>query len=218
MGTTPNTETRTVTRPRGRPGLTPEVREQALAAAGALLAEEGLKGMQARTIASRAGLSVGSIYKLFGDIDDLIRELNYQTYQDIADHHQAALAKADLPEEAVHDRLMVLARAYIEFVVSQSARWSALLTFNARHGATLPKEYHDVEDDLLAMIADELAKAPGFSQADARLRASRALWAAVHGIITVGLTNARVSDPVAEVVAQIDLVVTGMLCHAAQRG
>ena len=217
MGTTPNTQTRTAPRPRGRPGLTPEVRQQALAAAGALLAEEGLNGMQARTIASRAGLSVGSIYKLFGDIQDLIRELNLQTYQDIADHHQAALAKAQLPDDAVHDRLMVLARAYIEFVVTQNARWTALLAFNARHGSALPKEYHDVEDDLLDIIANELAKAPGFSEFDYRARSSRALWAAVHGIITVGLPNARVSDPVAEVVAQIDLVVTGMLCHAAQR-
>ncbi len=182
-----------------------------------MLAEEGLKGMQARTIARRAGLSVGSIYKLFGDIDDLIQELNLQTYQDIADHHDAALAAAKLPETAVHDRLMVLARAYIEFVVSQNARWSALLTFNARHGAALPKPYHDVEDELLNIIANELARAPGFADVDHRMRASRAVWAAVHGIITVGLPNARVSDPVSEVLAQIDLVVTGMLCNAAQR-
>ncbi|MAK64441.1 MAG: hypothetical protein CMF75_06820 [Maricaulis sp.] len=217
MGTTPNTETRTAPRPRGRPGLTPEVREQALAAAGQLLAEEGLSGMQARAIARRAGLSVGSIYKLFGDIEDLIRELNYQTYQDIADHHQAALAKANLPDDAVHDRLMVLGRAYIEFVVTQNARWSALLTFNARHGEALPKEYHDIEDDLLDIVANELAKAPGFDEFDYRARSSRALWAAVHGIITVGLPNARASDPVAEALAQIDLVVTGLLCQAAKR-
>ncbi|MCR9266900.1 MAG: TetR/AcrR family transcriptional regulator [Alphaproteobacteria bacterium] len=217
METSSNSQAGAAPRSRGRPGLTPEVREQALAAAGELLAEEGLNGMQARTIARRAGLSVGSIYKLFGDIQDLIRELNYQTYQAIADHHQAALTQADLPENAVHDRLMVLARAYIEFVVTQNARWPALLTFNARHGTALPREYREVEDDLLDIIANELAKAPGFEDPEFRARSSRALWAAVHGMITVGLPNARVSDPVAEVVAQIDLVATGMLCQAAQR-
>ena len=90
-------------RPRGRPGLTPEVREQALLTAGELLAEQGLKGMQARTIAARAGLSVGSIYKLFGDIDDLIRELNLRTYRDIEIHHSSALEASGLPPEAVFE-------------------------------------------------------------------------------------------------------------------
>ncbi|WP_300542355.1 TetR/AcrR family transcriptional regulator [Maricaulis sp.] len=204
-------------RPRGRPGLTPEVREQALQAAGELLAEKGLKGMQARTIASRAGLSVGSIYKLFGDIDDLIRELNLQTYRDIAVHHEAALDKAGLPETQVFDRVMVLARAYIEFVVTQNARWMALLSFNSRHGAMAPREYRETEDALFGFVESVLAPAPGFADPRFRARAARALWASVHGIVTVTLPNSAYDDPVADALDQIGMIAGGVIRDAAAR-
>jgi AcrR family transcriptional regulator len=217
MGTPQDTSTETATRPRGRPGLTPEVRERALKAAGQLLAEKGLKGMQARTIAARAGLSVGSIYKLFGDINDLIRELNFATYRDIADHHVSALDSAGLPPEQVVERLMVLARAYIEFVVTQNARWTALLAFNRSQAGSAPRAYLETEDALFGIVESVLEPGPGFEHREFRARAARALWASVHGIVTVTLPNSRHRDPVADAIGQIELVVGGMIRDAAAR-
>lgn len=203
------------TRPRGRPGLTPEVRKQALQAAGELLAERGLKGMQARTIAARAGLSVGSIYKLFGDIDDLIRELNLETYRALAVHHVSALEAAGLADDRVVERLMVLARAYIEFVVTQNARWTALLSFNRRQAGGGPRAYTDTENELFGIVESVLEPAPGFGAPDFRARAARALWASVHGIVTVALPNAAYDDPVADTLDQIEMIVGALIRDAA---
>jgi AcrR family transcriptional regulator len=202
-------------RPRGRPGLTPEVREQALEAAGDLLAEQGLDGMQARAIAARAGLSVGSIYKLFGDIDDLIRELNLRTYRDIAVHHRSALEAADLPDSAVFERAMVLARAYTEFVVTQNARWTALLSFNRRQSGAAPKAYTETEDALFGIVEGVLAGGPGFDDDDFRRRAARTLWASVHGILTVTLPNAALQDPVGEAMEQVSIMIGALVRDAA---
>lgn len=202
-------------RPRGRPGLTPEVRERALTAAGELLAEQGLKGMQARIIASRAGLSVGSIYKLFGDIDDLIRELNLRTYQDIAVHHRAALEAAGLPEKAVFERAMVLARAYVEFVVTQNARWKALLSFNTRHSGSAPKAYIDAGDALFGIVEEVLVSARGFEDEAYRRRSARAVWASVHGIVTFTLPNVTLEDPVAEALEQASMMIGALIRDAA---
>ena len=202
-------------RPRGRPGLTPEVREQALLTAGELLAEQGLKGMQARTIAARAGLSVGSIYKLFGDIDDLIRELNLRTYRDIAVHHRSALEAADLPDSAVFERAMVLARAYTEFVVTQNARWTALLSFNRRQSGAAPKAYTETEDALFGIVEGVLAGGPGFDDDEFRRRAARTLWASVHGILTVTLPNAALQDPVGEAMEQVSIMIGALVRDAA---
>ena len=204
-------------RPRGRPGLTPEVRQQALEAAGELLSERGLKGMQARAIAARAGLSVGSIYKLFGDIDDLIRELNLETYRTLAVHHVSALDAAALPEDRVVERLMVLARAYIEFVVTQNARWTALLSFNRRQAGAAPRAYTETENELFGIVETVLEPAPGFADSAVRVRAARALWAAVHGIVTMTLPNAAYADPVAEALDQIGMIVGAVIRDAAAR-
>jgi AcrR family transcriptional regulator len=221
MGTTQTTQAArdaaARSRPRGRPGLTPEVREHALKAAGKLLAERGLKGMQARTIAARAGLSVGSIYKLFGDIDDLIRELNLETYRTLAVHHVSALEEAGLPEDRVVERLMVLARAYIEFVVTQNARWMALLSFNRRQAGAAPKAYTETENELFGIVESVLEPAPGFADSAVRARAARALWASVHGIVTVTLPNAAYRDPVAEALEQTAMIVGAVIRDAAVR-
>lgn len=202
-------------RPRGRPGLTPEVREQALLAAGELLAEQGLKGMQARTIAARAGLSVGSIYKLFGDIDDLIRELNLRTYRDIEIHHSSALEASGLPPEAVFERALVLARAYIEFVVTQNARWRALLSFNRRQSGAAPKAYTETEDALFGIVEGVLGAGKGFEDPDFRRRAARTLWASVHGIVTMTLPNAALEDPAAEALEQASMMIGALIRDAA---
>ncbi|OLF73072.1 hypothetical protein AWH62_08985 [Maricaulis sp. W15] len=211
------TDVQDQSRPRGRPALAPEARGEALAAAGALLAEQGLKGMKARTIAERAGLSVGSIYKLFGDIDDLVRELNVLTYRDVALHHQAALANAGLDAGDVHGRLMVLARAYLDFIINNDARWRALLTFNRRNSGEAPRYYTQHEDELFHIITDVLEPAPGLDGLEARETAARAIWAAVHGIIVIVLPNARYADPVATAMAQIEMIVGAFIRDAAAR-
>ena len=204
-------------RPRGRPALGQDVRDAAFKACGALLAESGLEGMKARNVAKRTGLSIGSIYKMFGDIDDLIREINLETYALLEAHHRSALDAADLPESEVQARLMVLAKAYIEFIIANERRWMALLSFNRAKGGG-GKRYAQTENALYGIIETVLAPAPGFADARFRARAARALWASVHGIVTITLPNKAHKYPVREAIAQIDLIVGGVMRDAARSG
>lgn len=211
------TDTQDKTRSRGRPALAPEVRAEALAAAGELLAEQGLNGMKARAIAERAGVSVGSIYKLFGDMDDLVRELNVLTYRDFAAHHRAALASSGLDESDVHGRLMVLARAYVDFVTRENTRWRAVLSFNRRQSGPAPAHYAQYEDELLSLVLDVLAHAPGLGDPAHREVAARALWASVHGIIQIVLPNISYDSPVDAAMQQIEMIVGAFIRDAAAR-
>ena len=129
----------TTPRPRGRPALTDQHREAVLQAARDLLASDGLAGLQARTLARRAGLSVGSIYKLFGDIDELIRRLNRETHREFAVHHRAALDAVNPDERDVMVPLMALARAYIDFVIANERRWAAVLETSQRRAGRVQR-------------------------------------------------------------------------------
>ncbi|WP_417483428.1 TetR/AcrR family transcriptional regulator [Maricaulis sp.] len=193
-------------KPRGRPGLTEQDRGAALQAARKLLATVGLEGMQARAIAREAGLSVGSIYKLFGDIEALVRLLNLETHREFAAHHRAALEAIDGGAVSAEARLMALARAYLDFVLANGRRWDAVLRTSRRGEGGRSADYVQSEEGLFAIVESVIADLPRFADPALRARAARALWASVHGIISVTLANSRASDPAADALAQIDLI------------
>lgn len=194
-------------RPRGRPALTQDQRQTALAAAGDLLAEVGPEGMKAREIAKRAGLSVGSIYKQFGDIDDLIRTLNLQTYQAFAEHHRSALDDVNAQTEDVLKRLMALARAYVGFVRDNGPRWRALLAYTRRTDIEQPAAYQAIEDELYGVVGAVLADLPGCVDADECRDAVEALWASVHGIVVLVVPDPAQPTDEARALAHIERVV-----------
>ena len=52
-----------------------ELRDMALAAARAVIADEGWPGLNVRAVAARMGYSVGTIYNIFEGLEDLVAAL-----------------------------------------------------------------------------------------------------------------------------------------------
>ena len=168
-------------RPRGRPPLGPEHRERLIKATLALLDRKGLEGLQARLIAAEARLSVGSLYKLLGDIDDVARVAALETYRELYAHEAEVLrAVADAPVRA---QLMALAMGYYDFVERHDRRWQAIIARRKAEGR-LEELYGDDENRLRSVITETLKGLPGPPDAQMRDVAARALWASVHGIVT----------------------------------
>ncbi|MEZ5601737.1 MAG: helix-turn-helix domain-containing protein, partial [Candidatus Competibacteraceae bacterium] len=53
-----------------------ELRQIALEAAEELVAAQGLSGLSTRKVAARIGYTVGSLYMIFRNLDDLIAQMN----------------------------------------------------------------------------------------------------------------------------------------------
>lgn len=168
-------------RPRGRPPLGPEHRARLIEAALTLLDRKGLDGLQARMIAAEAKLSVGSLYKLVGDIDDLAREVALETYRQLYAHEAEVLD--GVRGAPVREQLMALAMGYLEFVQRYDRRWQAIIARRKAEGR-LESVYGQDEDRLRSVITDTLAGLPGPPSKSTRTIAARALWASVHGIVT----------------------------------
>ncbi len=60
---------------------TPELRDQVLSAAVALLARDGVEGFTARSVAREAQTSTPAVYELFGDKGGLVREVFFQGFR-----------------------------------------------------------------------------------------------------------------------------------------
>ena len=115
-----------------------ELYAMALAAAREIAKKEGLRGLTARGVAREIGYTIGTLYNLFDNLDDLIVHLNGTTLDTL---YEAVASQRldDDPEAALH----ALARAYIRFTSDHPNLWSMLFDPSAPHGEQLPAWYHE---------------------------------------------------------------------------
>jgi len=161
-----------------------ELRELALAAAEELAERDGLTGITARGVARRIGYTVGTLYNVFDNLDDLIRQANARTLDDLYE----ALTKdgeGGAPEQA----LRRLARRYIEFVRAHPRRWAAVLEYEPQSPTEAPQWYRDKATRLFALAEQAIAGfLPGGDEA-LRRRHAHILWSALYGMHAVEQTG-----------------------------
>jgi len=148
-----------------------DIREKTLAAAMATVDAEGYTALNARSLATAAGCSVGTLYNVFGDLDGVVYALNLQTARAL---HRALSAGVEGVAETPRDRLTALANAYLDFAQTHPKRWEALFRFRAK--GPIDGAVGRQGDALFALLRDSTG---GAVPDDALL----ALWAAVHGVV-----------------------------------
>ena len=115
-----------------------ELREIALQAAEHLVAEHGLAGLSTRKVVGRIGYTVGSLYMVFRNLDDLIAQMNERTLETLQARLIAAIA--DQPPAAA---IRALARTYITFALADTHRWLAIYEHRMPEDQPLPESFTD---------------------------------------------------------------------------
>ncbi len=155
-----------------------------LQAAGDIVAEQALRGLSARKVAGRIGYTVGTIYNFFDNLDDLIVHVNAE----MLDRLEDVLAKIE-PDPDVVASLKSLARAYVAFIEAHPHRWNMLFDHRLPPGQTLPDWYQIKIAHLLARLDTVLKPLFADPNDPALARASRTLWASLHGIVSLAEAN-----------------------------
>ena len=153
------------------------------------IAESGLRALKARDLAKSAGCSVGAIYNVFGDLNDLAMAVNGETFKALGAHVLQGLE----PHAAAApvDRLIAMSEAYLDFASQNPRLWRALFDISVTRSAA-PEWYLQALDNLFAIIDAPIAEVfPDLSQPAVRIR-TRALFSSVHGIVLLGI-EARIS-------------------------
>lgn len=160
-----------------------EIRDMALAAAEHIVAEEGFAGLSARKIAGRIGYTVGTLYLVFENLDELILHVNARTLDSLHGALREASAEGTSPEA----RVLALARAYIGFASRHPRQWGMLYEHRLPEGARVPEWYREKVARSFALV--EQAIRPLVKGTKNVAPVARALWAGVHGICLLGLTD-----------------------------
>lgn len=186
-----------------------DVKSRVIEIATSLIAKHGSAGLQARTIAKEAGISVGSIYNLVGDMDALHRIVNAQLLDELGVAGTGTVAELDKRGETdLTTRLLELSHAYLGFVTENRTAWNALLAFNRSATVDETPDWYFVRLEMLFdVIADELRATELGSDEQKLAIAARALWSAVHGIVTNAYVGEDKRQLVETIRMQIDILI-----------
>lgn len=139
------------------------------------MAEVGFARFSAREVAKRIGYSIGTLYNVFGTLDQLLIAINTRTFQLWAEEVRAAL------ETSGPDRIRCLVEAYFGFARANRHSWTAIYDHHLPPDVVLSDEQNQRRGGLTQIIVDEVvAVLPSRAQADAP-RLARSLIAVVHG-------------------------------------
>jgi AcrR family transcriptional regulator len=175
-----------------------EVRETLIKTTLDLMEKGGLEAVKARLVAKAVGISVGTVYNLFGSVDRLVLAANLRIYEHLNTLGEASMAEieerlrlkiatgklADTPRDRTLERLLGLSQVYIDFVAANAARWTALLAYNRTRGGNISEDTLIHLNALMDIIGGVLREVPQWKTTKKRRLGARALWSAVHGIVT----------------------------------
>ncbi|TAF39881.1 MAG: TetR/AcrR family transcriptional regulator [Alphaproteobacteria bacterium] len=185
-----------------------ELKNLAVQAGIQLIEEKGFSGFSARAVATKMGYTVGTIYHLFGTLDEFILHINATTLDLWYASMEHALTGTK-EETTVH----ILAKAYLSFAHQHYARWSALFEHRMAEDKPLPEWYLPKMTRFFALLDHELLPHLNNNHAQTRT-AGKALWAGIHGICVLALSGkldlVKAESPESLVMMLVDATLAGL--------
>ena len=184
-----------------------EIREMAIAAAAKHVETEGFQSLTARKVASSIGYTVGTLYHVFRNFDDLIIHLNAQTIDEMAALIQRNTRRKRNPE----NRIRAMADIYVKYATDHPDRWRLVFEHQAPRGLPTPSQMKERRDVMFEMVADNLREiSPGRMPQEVDHTAT-ALWSGIHGICILALTGKLYLGGAFSMVKLIDTLIDSVL-------
>jgi AcrR family transcriptional regulator len=185
------------------------LRDALVGAAERRIAGDGLRSLRARDLAEDAGCAVGAIYNVVEDLDELILLANARTLAAL-DRDLTAVrhGRVDSPAsaEAAIALLVRLALAYLDFAVAGERRWRALFD-HRMPGRQVPDWYQQAQRQVFVHVEEPLRALQPAAAPERRALLARTLFAAVHGIVGLGLEEKLQALPLPALREQITFIV-----------
>lgn len=168
--------------------------ESLLEAAEKRICDSGLNSLKARDLAADIGVALGGLYNIVHDMDALLLLVSSRTLARLG--MAATEATGHLPmktREEATERLVAVAHTYLKFAQGNFPLWRMI--FDLRLDSPLPEWAAQDQLRLFRHIAEPLhVIMPQLDTVALTVRA-RTLFAAVHGIISIGLEDRLIAVP-----------------------
>ncbi len=162
-----------------------ELRQMALDAARAIVKSEGVQGLTTRAVARRMGYTVGTLYLIFHNLDDLIFAVNAQTVADM----RAGMEKATAGLQDPADRLKAISSSYLAFALQHPNLWRLAFEHQSSGAEPIPESITRETDQVLEQVLDGLRRLLPTLDEDALPTLAAAFWSGIHGVCHLTLTD-----------------------------
>ncbi len=161
-----------------------ELRQRILEAAQGIIERDGLIGLSAREIARAIGYSPGTLYNIFENLDDLLLTLQTHMMAELVEVMKAVPAK-ETPQASTD----ALAHAYLDFALQNKLMWNLLFTHTMPSQMRAPTALGEHVNAVVEIIEKQIsAMLVNATKQEVEL-ATRALWAGVHGVTAIAVTE-----------------------------
>jgi len=184
-----------------------EIREMAITAAAEHVELEGFQSLTARKVASKIGYTVGTLYHVFRNFDDLLIHLNAQTIHEMAALIQQQTRRKRNPEV----RIRAMAEFYVQFATDHPDRWRLVFEHQAPRGLPTPVQMKERRDVMFEMVADNLTEISPRRNTQEIDHTATALWSGIHGICILALTGKLYLGGAFSMVKLIDTLIDSVL-------
>lgn len=176
-------------------------------AAEHIIVTHGTGAIKARDLAGMAECSVGAIYNVFGDLNDLVMAVNGRTFRRLGQHVSASFDADTLnPQE----QLVAMGQGYLGFASENTLAWRALFDLQMSAEMNVPTWYLKELGAVFGLIATPLRKLfPDWDDARIDLM-TRALFSSVHGIVLLGLEKRISAVPMDQIKEMIAVVLSNI--------
>lgn len=192
----------------GRRQRTPsaDVERELLAAAEAVLTEEGPGGLTVRAVAARAGIAPMGVYNRLGGKDGLVDALLIRGF----DRLRAAVEPRDEPD--LLERLRASGLRYREFALANRQFYAIMFEGAIPHERNSAEVAEHAAAAFNALVRNvDLAAAAGKISAEAPREVAQQIWSTVHGAMALELNNLVLTpDPEATYRALLDTLLRGL--------
>ncbi|MEM8789165.1 MAG: TetR/AcrR family transcriptional regulator [Pseudomonadota bacterium] len=186
------------------------LRDRLIAVTEARIDSGGVSSLRARDLAAEAGCSVGGIYTVFRDLDDLVLQVNARTFTEIG--RQVGERIAELRDAPPVGRLIAMAETYYDFAAANTARWEAVFESDLSVKGDVPEWYTAEVARLFEVVAEPVRTLRPDLAGDKVDLLARGLFSSVHGIVLLSVQSRLSAVPRDQVNA-----VMAMMLRAATR-
>lgn len=184
-----------------------EIHEMALLAAERILETEGTGGLSTRKVATEIGYTVGTLYLVFENLDDLILQINGRTLDRLYNTLISATNSCGQPQQCIE----AMANTYIEFAIAHRKRWQLVFEHVIPGDGPLPGDYQSKVQRMFDLVEQQLNALLGVKTSRQAANAARALWCGVHGVCSLAISEKLEVTGVKSVQSLTDTLVDNFL-------
>ena len=162
-----------------------EIRDMILNAAETIVMEHGLKGLSTRKVTSDIGYTVGTLYLVFENLDDLVTHINARTLNRL----YLLLTDDEMKDLSQRERLFRLGQIYVNFAYADPHRWALIYEQRYSKDDEIPGWYKKSIQKVFTIVEKTL-KPLAPTRTDSEItQAASSLWAGIYGICMLGITQ-----------------------------